>query len=160
VTTRTVAGIVASVVLFALSVIPQAVQTDECSPYATQLGINPGAPTAESPHGITACDSNFSVTEIWYAPFALAMLALCMAASMVLIRVAKLRSVVAVVGIGLLGVALGGVAGFAYSGLSVRDLVLDSDFHFVLAVAAFVAAIMGTLEIRRLPNKSLERTRD
>jgi hypothetical protein len=160
VTARTVLGAIASVLLFALSVIPQVVQTDECSSYAAQLGINPGPPTPASPHGITACDSNFSTTEISYAPFALVMLVLCMAGSMVLTRVAKIRSVVAVVGAGVLGVALGGAAGFAYSGLTVRDLVLDSDFHFVLVVTVFITAIMGALEIRRLPNTSLERTRE
>jgi hypothetical protein len=156
---RTVAGVVAGILLFALSVIPQAIQADECSPYAAQLGINPGPPTPESPHGITACDGSFAITEIWYAPIALVMLVLCMAGSIVLVRVSGMRSVIAVVGIGALGVFLGGVVGFLYSGLGMRDLVLDTGFHLVLLVAALIAAIMGALEVRRLPNNSLGRTR-
>jgi hypothetical protein len=156
---RAASGVAVGTFLFALSAVPHSLHTDDCSPYAARLGINPGPPTPDSPHGITACD-DFSVTAIGNGPFALITLVLCIAGSVLLIRLGSYKSVVGVVGTGVAGAILGSLVCFIYSGLGVSELLLDSGVRFSLVVVAVSTAIMASLELRRLPNKSLERTRD
>jgi hypothetical protein len=156
---RKVSGVVAGSSLFALSAIPHSIHTYDCSPYAARLGINPGIPTLDSPYGITACD-DFSVTAVGDSSFALITLLLSIAGSILLVRVAGFRSAVAVVGAGVAGALLGSFAGFAYSGLGVSELLSDGGVRFSLVVVAVTSSIMASLELRRLPDKSRERTRE
>jgi hypothetical protein len=156
---RAVSGVAVGTLLLALSAVPHSLHTDDCSPYAAQLGINPGPSTPDSPHGITACD-DFSVTAIGDGPSALITLVLCIAGSVLLIRHGSYRSVVGVMGTGVAAAGLGSLVCFIYSGLEVSELVSDSGVRFSLVVVAVTTAIMASLELRRLANKSLERTRD
>jgi len=155
---RAVSGVVVGSLLFALSVVPHSLHTYDCSPYAAKLGINPGPPTPDSPYGITACD-DFSVTDIVDAPFALVTLALCIVGSILLVRVGRIRSVAAVVTTGVAAALLGSFLCFIYSGLGVSELLTDAGLQFSLLAVAVVSGIMASLEVRRLPNPSLERTR-
>jgi hypothetical protein len=156
---RVTSGLIGGALLFALAAIPHSIHTHVCSPYAAKLGINPGPPTPDSPYGITACD-DFSVTAIGDAPFALATLVLCIIASALLVRFGGLRSVTAVVATGVAAALIGILCGLLYTGLGFSELVSDGGVRFSLLVVTVTAAVMASLELRRLPNNSLERTRD
>ena len=87
-------------------------------------------------------------------------LLLSMIGTILLVRVAGYRSVASVVSTAVAAALLGSLLCFIYSGLGIGELLSDAGVYFSSLVVASATAVMASLELRRLPNTSLERKRD
>lgn len=102
----------------------------------------------------TECRGSFSAAAAGEALPFFVWIALCIAGSMILVRVSRVASLVVLAYVALLGAAAGASLGYALSGIEVFRLKDDTGFFYSLGGVVACALFVGAIDMRRMPDTS------